>query len=91
MNSLIKDFKLTPRELDCLVLNLYGYTAKQIAQKLSISYRTVEMYNTRIYAKFNINYKTELRGALDKHYANVDSKSYYQEILYSHYKSLNSN
>ncbi len=34
--------KLTKRELECLSLNLYGFSAKQIATIVSTSYRTVQ-------------------------------------------------
>ncbi|WP_316359373.1 LuxR C-terminal-related transcriptional regulator [Candidatus Neptunichlamydia sp. REUL1] len=34
--------KLTKREIECLSLNLYGFSAKQIAAVFSTSYRTVQ-------------------------------------------------
>ncbi|MDR3492769.1 MAG: LuxR C-terminal-related transcriptional regulator [Gammaproteobacteria bacterium] len=51
---------LTPREQECLEHTVKGYTAKQIAKKLSISPRTVEEYINQIKLKFDVGSKQEL-------------------------------
>lgn len=51
---------LTKRECECLELILKGYTSKQIAQVLGISYRTVEEYIGNIKQKMGVKTKAEL-------------------------------
>lgn len=55
-----EDLKLSPRELECLELMSHGKTAKEIAQEIQISPRTVESYVTNIKVKTECNYKSEL-------------------------------
>lgn len=45
------DFTLTLRELECLFYKNMGLTAKEVAQKLNISYRTVETHIENIKTK----------------------------------------
>lgn len=45
------DFTLTLRELECLFYKNMGLTAKEVAQKLNISYRTVETHLENIKIK----------------------------------------
>lgn len=59
-NITLNGVLLTKREIECLRLTMNGYTAKKIAKKLLISYRTVEEYLTNIRIKTNINSKSEL-------------------------------
>lgn len=54
------DIYLTVRENECLFLLLHGGTAKQIAQTLHLSRRTVETYIDNIKIKFDCNSKSEL-------------------------------
>lgn len=54
------DIYLTERELDILRLVVQGYTAKCIAKKLEISFRTVESYITQLRAKFHCSTKSEI-------------------------------
>ena len=56
------DYKteLTDREGDVLVLVEQGYTYKEISQKLSISYHTVNYHLKSIYNKFDVSSKLEL-------------------------------
>ncbi len=46
-----ENFTLTARELDCLRLKDHGYSAKEIARLIDISYRTVETYLDNIKIK----------------------------------------
>lgn len=55
-----EDLKLSPRELECLELMSHGKTAKEIAQAIQISPRTVESYVTNIKVKTECNYKSDL-------------------------------
>ncbi len=56
------DYKteLTDREGDVLELVEQGYTYKEISQKLSISYHTVNYHLKSIYNKFDVSSKLEL-------------------------------
>ncbi len=56
----LRAIPLTPREKECLEYSAKGFTAKQIAQKLHISPRTVEEYINQLKFKFNVTSKQEL-------------------------------
>jgi two-component system, NarL family, nitrate/nitrite response regulator NarL len=49
---------LTPREQQVLALVARGLAAKQVAQRMGISPKTVEQYKTRIYAKLGVPNQT---------------------------------
>ncbi|CDZ78575.1 two component system sensor kinase SsrB [Legionella massiliensis] len=51
---------LTPRENDCAYWLIRGYSAKQIAQKLDLSFRTVEEYLLNMKYKMKVNSKQAL-------------------------------
>lgn len=53
-------FSLSLRELQCLHLIAHGYTSKDIANELGLSYRTVEHYLVNIRNKVECTDKTEL-------------------------------
>lgn len=57
-------YQFTPREIECLPLLIKGYTSKQIAEFLHISYRTVEDYVNNIKDKMNVTTKNELVSLL---------------------------
>ena len=63
--SLAEKFKLSPREFDCLVLTIYGFTVKHMAKFLSISDKTAEGYIRSACIKFQVSRKDELRFALE--------------------------
>ena len=52
--------ELTGREKQCVLLLLCGLTDKQIAKKLQISPRTVELYIRQLMAKFKASTRTAL-------------------------------
>jgi len=52
--------QLTEREREVLKLVVEGYTAKQIADILIVSPKTVEWYKTSLMSKLNIRNKTDL-------------------------------
>ncbi len=54
---------LSTRELECLFLQLRGKTAKEIAEILKLSKRTVEYYIDNMKTKFGCFNKTELLTA----------------------------
>lgn len=60
LSAYLREFNLTPREIEVCLLLLEGYTMRQISAILSISYSTVNTYCTSIYRKLKINSKTEL-------------------------------
>ena len=49
--------KLTNRELEIIKLMANGFLAKEIAEKLKISIRTVQSHNVRIYIKLGARNK----------------------------------
>lgn len=51
---------LTSREQECLEFTVKGFTAKEIAKKLSISSRTVEEYLNQIKNKLNVSTKQQM-------------------------------
>ncbi|TAK77985.1 MAG: LuxR family transcriptional regulator [Gammaproteobacteria bacterium] len=57
---LIEEFKLTPREIDCLDCLLMNKTAKETGLMLGISHRTVEDYLANAKHKLNCQNKAEL-------------------------------
>lgn len=57
---------LTPREQEVCTLLAYGHTNAEIAQKLSISERTVETHRTHLMGKLGLRSRAELvRFAID--------------------------
>jgi len=62
--------KLTSREQEILDLLLIGITPKDIANKLSISYHTVDFYRTKLYQKLGVHNIQELMA---KHGGTVNS------------------
>jgi two-component system, NarL family, response regulator NreC len=59
---------LSPRETEVLRLIALGYTSAEIAQKLSLSRRTVETHRARIHAKLRLTTRAQLVGyALARH------------------------
>ena len=60
LNGEYTGFELTTRESQCLFYTLRGYTAEGIAQKLSRSRRTVEVYLDNIKTKMQCQSKSEL-------------------------------
>jgi DNA-binding CsgD family transcriptional regulator len=60
LESKLKDYKLTPAEIEVCILLLDGYTLRQISGMQSKAYATINTYCTSIYRKLNINSRTEL-------------------------------
>jgi DNA-binding CsgD family transcriptional regulator len=60
LESKLRDYKLTPAEMEVCRLLLDGFTLRQIAGILSRAYSTINTYCTSIYRKLNINSRTEL-------------------------------
>lgn len=58
-------FGLSPREIEILEATLNGHTAKEVAQKLDISVRTVETHRNRIYKKTDCRDSRELGQIID--------------------------
>lgn len=53
--------QLTRRQQECLYYFINGFTAKEIAKELNISYRTVQDYLAIVYQKYGCSTKQELR------------------------------
>jgi DNA-binding NarL/FixJ family response regulator len=51
--------ELTPRELEVLQLVAYGLSNKEIAQRLSVSARTVNFHLDNVYSKLGVSSRTE--------------------------------
>ncbi len=60
LEAKLKDYKLTPAEVEVCILLLEGYTLRQISGMQSKAYATINTYCTSIYRKLNINSRTEL-------------------------------
>jgi DNA-binding CsgD family transcriptional regulator len=56
--------QITPRELNCVELLTKGFTAKETALTLDISYRTVEKYLERLKQKFGCKNVTQLAAIM---------------------------
>lgn len=70
-SSLISVFdkieKLTPREKEIIDFISMGYTQKEVAKKMNISYNTVHSHIKNIYTKLKINKVSELIGMIKKY------------------------
>ncbi|MFN7097148.1 MAG: LuxR C-terminal-related transcriptional regulator [Gammaproteobacteria bacterium] len=76
---------LSNRELECLFLQLRGQTAKQIAELLGLSKRTIEYYLENTKAKLGCLNKAELLVvATQQGYHNYIPKSFTQSTLISY-------
>lgn len=62
----IYGFEFTSRELECVPLLLKGLSSKQIAERLKISFRTVEVYIENLKRKTGTYNKKELIYLLDE-------------------------
>lgn len=60
LEAKLKDYKLTPAEIEVCKLLLDGCTLRQISGIQSKAYATINTYCTSIYRKLNINSRTEL-------------------------------
>lgn len=67
--SLIYNYHFTQREIDCIPLLMKGYSAKQIAENLGLSFRTIEMYINNLKEKTNTTNKIELVTLLTDKFA----------------------
>lgn len=67
LEAKLKDYKLTPAEIEVCCLLLHGYTLRQISGKLSKAYATINTYCTSIYRKLKINSRTELLVMLSEY------------------------
>lgn len=62
----VKQFAVSPRELDVISLICKGLNSQEIAQKLSVSIETVKTHRKNIYFKLGINSVFELVEFVDK-------------------------
>ena len=60
LEAKLKEYKLTPAEMEVCRLLLEGYTLRQISGIQSKAYATINTYCTSIYRKLNINSRVEL-------------------------------
>lgn len=59
-NEIIKDYKISKREIEIISLISEGATNKEIAEKLFISIDTVKDHNSRIFQKTGVKNRTQL-------------------------------
>jgi DNA-binding CsgD family transcriptional regulator len=52
--------KLTQQQASCFQLLLQGYSAKEIAQRMNLSYRTIQHYTANIYERLGLENSREL-------------------------------
>ncbi len=67
LEARLRDYRLTPAEIEVCSLLLEGYTLRQISGMLSKAYATINTYCTSIYRKLNINSRTELLVLLSEY------------------------
>ncbi|NMC57718.1 MAG: helix-turn-helix transcriptional regulator [Eubacteriaceae bacterium] len=67
LTAKLYDYKLSPREIETCQKLLVGYTLKQIAAIMGISFSTVNTYCTSIYKKLSINSRAELMVLLKEY------------------------
>jgi DNA-binding CsgD family transcriptional regulator len=67
LEARLRDYKLTPAEIEVCKLLLDGYTLRQISGMQSKAYATINTYCTSIYRKLNINSRTELLMLLQEY------------------------
>lgn len=60
LSAKLKDYNLSPREIETCEKLLEGFTLRQIGAIMGISFSTVNTYCSSIYKKLNINSRTEL-------------------------------
>jgi two-component system response regulator FimZ (fimbrial Z protein) len=58
---------LTAREVDVLRLLVSGYTNRQIAERLSVSVRTIEGHRANITSKLGLHSRVDLADYAEKH------------------------
>lgn len=63
--AIAEAFGLTERELETASLIAKGFTAKRVAEELSLSVGTVQTYCKNIYRKMGIHKKDELIDAVE--------------------------
>jgi DNA-binding CsgD family transcriptional regulator len=63
----MKEITLTHRELEILALIARGYTSAQIAERLSISPRTVEGHRANLMGKLDLHSRVELVEFAEQH------------------------
>jgi len=68
---------LSKREKEVLGLVAFGFTNKQIADKITVSIKTVESHKSRIKEKLNIHYRSDLvKYAMEKGLMNNKEQDY---------------
>lgn len=67
LEAKLKDYKLTPAEMEVCRLLLDGYTLRQISGIQYKAYATINTYCTSIYRKLDINSRTELLMLLQEY------------------------
>lgn len=76
------DALLTPREAECLYFLLKGKSAKETAELMTISSRTVEQHLDSLKDKFNCNTKLQLIAyAIENDYLNIIPSSLLKQQL----------
>lgn len=70
LSAKLKDYSLSPREIETCQKLLDGYTLRQIAAIMGISFSTVNTYCNSIYKKLSINSRTELVVMLKEYNSN---------------------
>jgi DNA-binding CsgD family transcriptional regulator len=60
----IEKFSLSPRECDVVMLILYGYSNRRIADQLVLTEYTVEDHLKRVFAKIGVKSRTALAAKI---------------------------
>ncbi|MCW8930314.1 MAG: helix-turn-helix transcriptional regulator [Gammaproteobacteria bacterium] len=54
-----KEQIISPKEVEIIKLIIWAYTSQEIADRVNLSYRTIEKYRCKIFAKFGCKNKSE--------------------------------
>jgi DNA-binding CsgD family transcriptional regulator len=73
LNDAMNSISFSNQEMNCFQFLVRGMTSKEIAQKMNLSYRTVENYLARAKYKANVTSKSQLIEFLLTHLFNVSS------------------
>lgn len=74
------DISLSSREVDCLSLLYFGYTAKQMADLLFLSARTIETHVRRLKSKLHCNNRSELNLLVERNNMTDIVRFYHSKI-----------
>lgn len=80
MQLMTRDYRLTNRELECLILAFYGQSSKEIGRKMGVSHRTVEVFLSNLKQKFSCRTRLQLVSKLVQILMSSDSVEFLKDL-----------